>query len=272
MVAFIKTLDRLSPGITARVAHYYMSNPQKRKLREFEEQVLRESRMEKVLFEGHQIQRYSWGKHGDPVALMVHGWEGQAGNFGSLVAPLLKKGFQVIAFDAPAHGKSSRKPTNMFQYANLITEKIAEYQPRLMITHSFGTVTTLFGLMRNPDFTLKQWLIVTTPFSFRDHVDRIKDQLGISDRTLTKLINLLERDTNQKMDDLNMETMAPEITNFERCTIIHSVDDRVIPFSDAERTSHYLKDSELIPVENLGHYRILWSDELIQTLEEKVFS
>jgi pimeloyl-ACP methyl ester carboxylesterase len=53
-----------------------------------------------------EIAVYHWGKGGRRI-LLVHGWGGKAAQFFSFVGPLLDAGFEVIAFDAPAHGASS---------------------------------------------------------------------------------------------------------------------------------------------------------------------
>src|SRR5438105_1441963 len=53
-----------------------------------------------------EVAVYRWGK-ADRRILLVHGWGGKAAQFFSFVGPLLENGFEVIAFDAPAHGLSS---------------------------------------------------------------------------------------------------------------------------------------------------------------------
>jgi pimeloyl-ACP methyl ester carboxylesterase len=53
-----------------------------------------------------EVAVYRWGK-ADRRILLVHGWGGKAAQFFSFVGPLLESGFEVIGFDAPAHGLSS---------------------------------------------------------------------------------------------------------------------------------------------------------------------
>ncbi len=260
------------PGLAARMTHRYISNPRVKKLRQFEEDILDQSERRKIQFNKFSIQGYAWGEQDRPTALLVHGWEGQAGNFGFLTDLVLSKGYRVIAYDAPSHGKSSKATTTMFEYADFITERVREHKPSLILSHSFGTVTTLFGLKRNSDFHLKQWIIITTPFNFKDHIYRMKARLGINEKTLKKLINLLEKDTEHVVDELNMGVLGPQVSNYDSCTIIHSADDKVIPFQDAVNTNQYLAKSELLKVNGLGHYRILWSEELKAIMEEKLIN
>jgi alpha-beta hydrolase superfamily lysophospholipase len=52
---------------------------------------------------------------------------------------LVKKGYEVIAFDAPAHGDSSGKTANAFQYRDAIKAVYEKFGPmHSFIAHSFG--------------------------------------------------------------------------------------------------------------------------------------
>ncbi len=270
MKLIFKIIDKIAPSLSARMAYRYMSNPRVRKLRDIEEVILQEAKQDRVLFRDFKIQRYSWGLEERPVVLLVHGWEGQAGNFAALISLLTEKGYLVIAYDGPSHGRSSKRSTNMFEYADFISEKIKEHKPAIIISHSFGTITTLLALTRNSQFKLDQWIIVTTPFSFKDRIEQIMEQLGLTDRTLRRLTNLLEKDTEYSVEELNVATSAIKLTNLGHCTIIHSEHDKVIPIDDARKVHQHIAQSELVELKNLGHYRILWSDELKEIIEKKI--
>jgi len=270
MKIIFKIIDKIAPALSARMAYRYMSNPRVRKLRDIEEVILQEAKKDSVQFRDFKIQRYSWGIEGRPVALLVHGWEGQAGNFAALISILTGKGYLVIAYDGPSHGRSSKRSTNMFEYADFISQKIKEHKPAIIMSHSFGTITTLLALTRNIQFKLDQWIIVTTPFSFKDRIEQIMGKLGVTDRTLRKLTNLLEKDTEYTVEELNVATSAIKLTNLGHCTIIHSEHDKVIPIDDARKVHQHIVQSELIELKNLGHYRILWSDELKEIIEKKI--
>lgn len=249
-----------------------MSNPQVRKLREFEEEVLAQSSQEVFRFRGFDIQSYFWGLEGNPVIFLVHGWEGQAGNFGALVQLLLDKGYYVIAFDGPSHGRSTKAPTSMFEYADLITEMIGKYRPTRIISHSFGTVTSVFGLLNNPEVHLEQWFIITTPSNFKDRIEGVKKTIGVGHRTVKRLIRLLEDSTGHKIDDMNVDTMGPQLKNAKEVVLIHSRADKIIPIEDSRKAQRALPNAELMELDELGHYKILWSDELKDILAKRLRS
>lgn len=266
----LKIASVLAPNMAAKLIYNRISNPKNRKLRDFEECTLAKAKKEIITFRKFSLQAYSWGAKGQPVALLVHGWEGQAGNFGAIVPLLLEKGYQVIAYDGPSHGKSSQHPTNMFEYGDFIATRIAEHQPKLIISHSFGTVSTQLGLLKSPNFSLDQWIIVTTPFSFKEYVESINKKLGLSKRTMRSLAKRIEKDAALPLEEINMATLSPKMNPINSIVIVHSESDKVLSYKDAVRTAASMKGSELIKLQNIGHYKILWSEELMQILDQKI--
>jgi predicted alpha/beta-fold hydrolase len=267
---YFKFLDLLFPLLAARKVYRLMSNPRIHKLREFETRALDRSTMEKVKFNGFDIQKYAWGSADNPVALLIHGWEGQAGNFGAMIDLLLDKGYHVIAYDAPAHGKSSKGKTSMFEYADFVTERLKVHKPEIILSHSFGSVTAAFALKENPDVQVRQWYLITTPYHFRDRINEMAEFIGVSDRTIRRLIENLEKEINIPLNDLNMEVYGGNLKNLGEAFIIHSTSDRVIPIEKARLAHQAIPQSKLIELENLGHYRILWSKQLLDILKKEI--
>ena len=52
-----------------------------------------------------------WGD--GPVVLMLHGWGSSTADLAASIAPVLETGFRVVAYDAPAHGESAGRRTNL---------------------------------------------------------------------------------------------------------------------------------------------------------------
>lgn len=268
--AYLSILDTLAPDLAAKQVYKVMSNPRVKKLREFENEVLDQAQKITIRFQQFNIQTYQWGKSSDRKALLVHGWEGQAGNFGGIVPLLLEKGYQVISFDAPAHGYSSKGVTNLFDYTNLVSEIIKTHRPQFLLSHSFGSIATAIALIEHQDLSIDQWVLVTSPFSFRQRLEGVKDMVDVSDRTMSKLITRFEKDTQMKVDDLSMAKFCPAIKNVEHISVIHSIDDKILPIDSSRQVHAQFKSAEMIELKNLGHYRILWSDDLKDIINAKL--
>lgn len=268
--AYLSFLDAVAPSLAAKQVYKVMSNPRIQKLRAFENEVLDQAVKSKIKYKQFDIQTYQWGNSSQPTALLVHGWEGQAGNFGGVVPLLLEKGFQVISFDAPSHGYSSKGSTNMFEYIALVSQLVRDHAPKFVLSHSFGSISSAVALSENQHLDVDQWVIVTSPFSFRERLEGVRQMVNITDRTISRLVTKFESDTQMLVDDMSMENYCAQIANVSKISIIHSVDDKILPIESSRLVHAQLPISEMIELKELGHYRILWSDQLKEILEEKV--
>lgn len=270
MKTLFKIADTLFPTVAAKQVYKVMSNPKVRKLRAFEEEILEKAVQERIPFKGGEIQLYKWGNPHDDVIFLVHGWEGQAGNFGGLIDILLAKKYYVVAFDAPSHGRSSKRNTSMFEFVELISSLFKAYKPKKVISHSFGSVTTLMTASNLPELFINQWIVVTTPHNFKDRIDDVKKFLGLTNRTIDKVIDTFEADTGYQLDDLNVEHYGDKIPHVKEVLIVHSKTDKIIPIESSRITHQNIPQSELIELDGLGHYAILWSNALKEIIETRV--
>ncbi|MBL4753294.1 MAG: alpha/beta fold hydrolase [Flavobacteriales bacterium] len=267
---FFQGLDLFFPSISAKLVYNVMSNPRVRKSREIEEKILDTSRKERLKFKNFDIQMYRWGDLGNKVVLLIHGWEGQAGNFGGIVDSLLQKNYQVIAFDAPSHGKSSNGKTNMLEFAEFVSFMLKKYHPDAIISHSLGSVTTVVALDGNKDIPINQWFLITTPHSMKDKIKEVSDFLGVTDRTINRLIKMIEKDAGESIDRLNMSDYCVGLTNVSEAIIVHSKDDKVLSIDLSRRVHKDFPQSKLIELDDLGHYTILWSEELKEIISTRL--
>ncbi len=91
------------------------------------------------LIEGNAVRGYRWNHPQLKKFLIIHGFESSSGNFDRYIAPMIKKGYEVIAFDAPAHGASAGKTVNLPLYTRMLQEINSRFGPvTAFLAHSFG--------------------------------------------------------------------------------------------------------------------------------------
>lgn len=89
--------------------------------------------------EGRQIRGYRWNHPAHKKVLVVHGFESSSRNFDRYISSLIKKGYEVLAFDAPAHGNSDGKRINLPLYVQTVREIYQKYGPiESFLAHSYG--------------------------------------------------------------------------------------------------------------------------------------
>jgi pimeloyl-ACP methyl ester carboxylesterase len=261
-------VDTIFPSIGAYKVYSALSTPKFRKLKKFEENALDSAKKEKIGFKNYEIQTYIWGDEYHKTVLPIHGWEGHAGNFGALISILLDKGYKIISFDAPSHGSSSVGKTNMFEFTECSSAMMKKYNPNFIISHSFGSVSSIVSISENQDVEIEKWIMITTPNDYRDRMNGFADYFKLSDRARKELVNIVEKDSKVRIRTLNMTYYGKLIPNMKEAIIIHSKADIVLPIEQARSAKKAIPKSRLIEIEKAGHFNILWSSRLKELVME----
>ena len=122
----IHFLSSIFPNVFVSIAYKHLTTPQVHKLRPHEALILNKAEQTDFPFEDFIIKTYRWGT-GSKAVILVHGWEGQAGNFADLIELLIANDYTVYAFDGPGHGASSKGETSLFKFTSLVGALIEKY-------------------------------------------------------------------------------------------------------------------------------------------------
>ena len=132
----IKAASELFPDQFAYLAFQQITNPQVKKLRPYELEVLQQARQDTIAYKEYQIRTYAWNEQSNgSEVLLIHGWEGQAGNFADIIERLVQHDCKVYAFDGPSHGFSSKAPTSLFEYTIMAGNMIENYGVKQQVSH-----------------------------------------------------------------------------------------------------------------------------------------
>jgi pimeloyl-ACP methyl ester carboxylesterase len=247
----------IAPTIFVNFAFRKLTSPQVYKLRPHEAEVLDQAEKSIFLFQESEIQIYEW-KAGPQKVLLIHGWEGQAGNFADLIDRFLAQNISVVAFDGPAHGKSSapKNGTSLFNFADLVGVMIERYSIKKLVSHSFGGVATTYALAQIPHFQIDKYVLFTTPNRFLDRIEDVAKFVGFHDKVKEKLKKRIESRFNLVLTDLDVEKFV-QTANVKEALILHDTFDKVLSVEESREVAKMWKAAKLIEVTETGHYRIL---------------
>lgn len=257
----IKVFSSLFPSLFVKLAFGKLTNPQIRKLRDREIKILDTAVKEDINFHGFNIKTYHWPGSKESV-LLIHGWEGQAGNFSDLILKLQQAKYNIYTFDAPSHGFSSKGKTSLFEFTQLVAELIKKYKVRKLISHSFGGVATSYALFQNQDIEIDKYALLTTPDSFKERIDQVTTQYGISEKVIKKLIIKLEDEYQIEVKKFAVSKFVKSI-NVKSALIIHDKNDKVMPIKQSLNVHKNWKQSTFKTVEGTGHFRILRDENVL---------
>lgn len=252
------------PGFFVRLAYQKLTNPQVRNLRANELEILKKANQSVFPFRNFNIQTYTW-LGGSKKILLIHGWEGQAGNFSFLIEALLAQGYTVHAFDGPSHGFSSRGETSLFEFAALVDELVRHYQIAHLVSHSFGSVATTYALSKNPALKIEKYVLLTSPDKFSERISYVIQQVGLSPKVERQLVERIEKELQLKVDQLNVSTFVKS-ANVASALIIHDKHDKVIPIQQSRKVQSEWENCKLEEVEGTGHFKVLTTDWVISKI------
>lgn len=253
---------RLAPLLAGDIAYRLWFTPTRFKTPLSEKRALESAEINHLQIQGHSIATYSWGQKGKPTVLLVHGWSGRGTQLGSFVPPLLDAGYRVLSFDAPAHGKSSGRQTNLYKVADTLLALQSHYGSfDSTITHSFGGPCLAIAIQRG--FSTKRMVCISPPATTLSLVEKFIATLHIPDKAGIHLVKRIENTFGKKIwDEISMVNTVKELP--VPGMLIHDSNDADIPWQEGFAVAQAWKNAHFIKTSGLGHRRILRDANVIE--------
>lgn len=214
--------------------------------------------------EDGKLAGWSWGKPG-PRVLLVHGWDSRASHLGRFIEPLCRRGFQVWAFDGPAHGESGGTSSSVVHYGRALLDIASQFGPfDGVIAHSVGSPAALYAFRHG--MRVKSSVHIAGPSSLERVIQRLAQATGIDALETAQLRTLYEEHIGGPVSGMDLEELAPSLTHSG--LIVHDPADREIPFEESERLRDAWPSARLIPVQGVGHRRIILQIEVVNAAVE----
>ena len=209
-----------------------------------------------------EIQVYIYGYSRQKI-LLVHGWAGRGTQLYQMADKMLENKMMVVSFDAPAHGLSEGKRTNMLEFIEAIRAVDKKYGPfHAAVGHSFGGMSLInavsTGTKVNKVFT--SGADNSIPEIFRYFVKKMELKPEIAFR----LQRLFEKKHKNKIDNFTSVYRAERIKT--PVLVIHDSEDRFVDVSSAVEIRQSLRQGELLITHGLGHHKIFKDPEVIERI------
>ena len=139
----------------------------------------------------HVVRGYRWRPHQASSAslkkaLIIHGFGSSSSNFEQYVGALLKKGYEVLAFDAPAHGQSGGKRITLPLYTDMIRTVYDQYGPiHAFMGHSLGALALALFLESVPHDDTTRMALIAPAVEATAAVDMFFQLLELPDEVRT---------------------------------------------------------------------------------------
>lgn len=262
----LNALAHVAPSLAGRIAFTLFCSPSKKTPKKEELNFLATADLTYETLDGRKYGVWHWGFKG-PTALLVHGWESHSGRWRKMVPILLNAGYQVIAVDAPAHGRSDGGRFTMIEYAGIIRFLLQKYTPvDLVIGHSVGATSVAWALGTSGQAIRPKKVILLAPFtSLRYTLTKSVKSIGISDKLLNEAVKHIEKFFKVAYDDIDITHRSHLLSDIDTL-IIHDRTDKVTAYTESELLHAAWPGSTLLLTEGFGHG--LTAPEVYQTLED----
>lgn len=238
------------PEKAAKKAFLVFSKVRKGGVLPHQKEYLETAKDEVILVENNTIQMYRWPGEKETV-LLVHGWESNTWRWHKLIEKLQASHYNIIAFDAPAHGYSSGTHLHVSSYAQSLQATIKNYSPKYLIGHSMGGMTALYNEYSNPSEAVEKIVTIGSPSEYHAIMAHFKELLGFNNRVSNLLKDYIHKRFG--LSEKNFSSARFVKTNTKKGLLFHDRLDTIAPYQASELVHKAWKGSKLITTEGLGH-------------------
>ena len=204
------------------------------------------------------IPVYLWGE--GPLVVMMHGWSGSGSQFRKLIPGLVKAGYRVAAFDAPAHGSNPGKQSHLLEFCDsliAIQQQLGSIDT--VIAHSFGGMAAIVASQRG--LTPKQMILFGPHLDAHEMHQTYSDLLNLRPKLSIRFREIIEQ---RMLDILRVDDVWQFLTPKNllapiksKGLLIYDLNDEEISQEQFKAVGQYWQDCETIETQGLGHHRIL---------------
>ena len=260
--AAVKILEATAPKLAIKFGIRLFTTPIKHKLPKREAEMDAKSTQHPVYINqvGETINVYTLGDSPKKV-LLIHGWSGRGTQLCSIADTLVARGYATVSFDAPAHGKSTGKRSDMTEFVACILQLEQDFGPfEFAIGHSLGAMALLNAIKKG--LTVQKAVTIGSGDIIKDIMDSFWQKIGMNVATGTAMIKRFEKKFGQSINTYSAYIAAQEVQ--VPVLVIHDEDDDDVPVSAAHHIMEHLPDGTLVITKGLGHRKILGDKAVIK--------
>ena len=266
---YFEALARLAPKTAGRHAYRLFSSPRKRgTVPSGVEGVMDRAERFEVTVRGQRVAAFRWvapidaldSPVGRPRVLLAHGWESRAARLAVWVEPLLAAGFEVVAYDGPAHGESEGRQADPLIFVETMAAVLERVGPAVAcVGHSLGGYASILGACGGGPLELEalgfeRLVILGGAESGVDAMAMFCEILGLGEGFLPLLLTGAAEAAGHPIADFDLHHHFP--SHPVPTLWFHAPEDPQVPFEAAQKVARRCPHVRLETRPGLGHHTI----------------
>lgn len=260
-----RILSTVSKKKTAEIALDLFSTPQFRYKRIFPK-IFDEAEKLNFSIEGETVQGYRWNKGGIKRVLIAHGFNSSVAGFGHFVKPLIEKNYEVLAFDAPAHGKSTGTKINAVVYKEMIVAINERYGPiQSYMGHSFGGLAISLALEEIQHNENYRVVLIAPATESKTAIDFFFSFMKLNGEVRKEFDHYIYSLKNRPPEWYSVSRAVKNLK--AKILWVHDEEDRITPWRDAKKVKEEnLPNVGFLITKGLGHRGIYKDANVAKTI------
>ena len=204
-----------------------------------------------VQLNGTRLAAMQWGE--GPAVVLAHGWNGRGTQLGAFVDPLRRRGYRVVAFDAPGRARPAGHRATLTAFADSILAVSRAVGPvHAVVGHSAGALAAMLAQVSGLD--AGRLVLLAPPSGPHDWVDDLASQMKLGDDVKQRIIDRIE-DYMARWPSIR----GPEVARSVDVPLLvcHDRDDQHVDWEIAKAITEAAPRATLVTTHGLGHHRIL---------------
>lgn len=246
----LNSLFLVRPNAAVIQAFQLFCGPRHGRTKPDQEAFLNAAKTEKISVDGKSLQLYQW-KGNKETILLLHGWESNTHRWKQLIEKLQAESYNIVAFDAPAHGNSEGKLFNVPLYAKCVDIMIKKVHPNHIIGHSMGAMTAVYQQHFHPANNIEKLILLGPPSELTLIMDDFQKILNLTPKFMHALEAYFHAKFGFTFKEFSIAAFAKTIK--QKGVLFHDAYDKIAPVSSSKAIHANWKNSELIITEGAGH-------------------
>jgi pimeloyl-ACP methyl ester carboxylesterase len=248
---FFAWLQGLSPALAGWVALRMFLTPARRPVEPGDAPIVAQARRRHQRAGAHRFITWQWGDS-PPWVVLLHGWGSHAARFGNFIAPLREAGFSVIGIDAPAHGESPGRQSDLPRFRDCLAEVLRTHSPvHAVVGHSLGGGAVLTVLAETQEHHPDRICLFGVPSDMDYILESFAMMLALQDPAREELRRRFERRFGRTAKEVSVAAAAPRVRI--PVLVVHDEDDNVAPIAQGLALASALPNATLWRTRGLGH-------------------
>ena len=255
--ALLRLLGAVSPALAARLAVRVFTTPRARTVSAQDSAFLAGAISRRLATASGAVQVYDWPGAEAPGAgaavLVAHGWISHAARMREVIEALHARGLRVIAFDAPAHGRSTGRRLDLRGYRDTLEAVSNACAPiPAVLAHYLGAIAPLSWLADSPAAaSLRAAVLVGLPRDAGFLLESFTRAMGLQPAAIERMRILFRECYGYDPRDYCAAALARSIQL--PVLLVHGGDDEFVPPAHSGGVAGALADARLLVLSGLNH-------------------